>query len=139
MDARVLAATFVFASVAFGTLAVILVGELLALVRQRKRPLEQAGRGRLRASGHRQRWNARLLKKARDRSAGIMAALPWFADLELLVEQAGGGSLRGHSSFSGVGMTFAAGFRGPGVLGLLRRGRLCSRLIGGILPYVYLR
>ena len=136
MDPRILAATFVFASVAFGTLAVILISEMVALVRQRRDlsgRLEEVVFERT-ASG---REGSRLLKKARERSGGTMEALPWFADLELLVEQAGGGSLRAFL-LAGIGLTFAAGFAGLVFTGSVLVGALFA-VIGGTLPYVYVR
>ena len=136
MDARVLAATFVFASVAFGTLAVILISEVISLIQQRRdlsSRLEEVVFERAVTGTE----GSKLLKKAQDRSAGIMTALPWFADLELLVEQAGGGSLRAFI-FAGVGLTFAAGFAGLVFSGSFIVAIVFS-LIGAALPYLYMR
>ncbi|NNF27792.1 MAG: type II secretion system F family protein [Gemmatimonadetes bacterium] len=137
MDPRILAATFVFASVAFGTLAVILVGEFIGFLRQRRdlsTRLEEVVFERAVSSD----GGDRLLKKVRDRGrrAGT-AALPWFADLELLLEQSGGGSLQAFL-LTGLGMVFAFGF-GALVLTSSLLAAVLAAVFGGLLPYVIVR
>lgn len=134
MDPRVLAATFVFASVAFGTLAVILVGEILGLWRQRRdlsSRLEEVVFERAISDSE----GGRLLRKARERTTA--RALPWLADLELLIEQSGGGSLRA-LIISGVGLVFATGFAALVFSGSLLVA-VPFAIVGGVLPYAYLR
>ncbi|MDH3222469.1 MAG: type II secretion system F family protein [Gemmatimonadota bacterium] len=138
MDPRILATTFVFASVAFGTLAVILAGELIGLWRQRKDlsdRLEEVVFERT-ATGE----GSRLLKKVRGRRlgvAGVEKALPWFADIEILIEQAGGGTLQAFL-LAAVGLTFAFGISALVFSGSLLVG-VAAAVFGAVIPYVYLR
>ena len=134
MDPRILATVFVFASVAFGTLAVILVGELLGLWRQKRdvsTRLEEVVFERAVAGE-----GSRLLKRGAGQRTKSGSWFPWFQDLELLVEQAGGGSVQAFL-FSGVGLTFAFGLA---AFVFTRSVLVAAALaaVGGVIPYFVL-
>ena len=137
MDPQILAAIFVFASVAFGALGVILVGELLGVWKQRKDlsgRLEEVVFERTAGGAE----GSRLLKKARRRASGLsVASLPWISDLELLVEQAGGGSVR-TLVFSALGLVFAFGFAGLVFSGSMLVA-IGAAVVGAMLPYAHIR
>lgn len=137
MDPRILATTFVFASVAFAALGVILIGELWGIWKQRKDlsgRLEEVVFERTAGGAE----GSRLLKKAQRRASGFsVASLPWISDLELIVEQAGGGSAR-NLVFTAVGLTFAFGFAALAFSGSMLIA-IGAAIVGAFIPWVYIQ